>query len=128
MTKTKSREEIMRQAVGEYTIPQIIEEFVKLKLGASATKAQVAVQTSSGNWDFDPYMQGMANGLILAMANLTGEEPQFLDAPKRWLNNKHNLERKFAVLDSRHKHETTTELKRHNMGVRYVRNILEGED
>lgn len=47
---------------------------------------QIAIQTSDGNWNYDPYHHGMANGLILARATITGEEPKFLSAPRKWGN------------------------------------------
>ena len=43
------------------------------------------IQGSNGNWNYDPYMHGMANGLILALAILTDKEPEFLNAPERWI-------------------------------------------
>lgn len=46
----------------------------------------IAIQTTDGNWNYDAYMQGMANGLILARSVFTDEEPQFLEAPKAWLS------------------------------------------
>ncbi len=48
-------------------------------------KNMVAIQCSSGNWNYDPYMHGMANGMILIEAMIEGKEPQYLDAPKKWL-------------------------------------------
>ncbi len=45
----------------------------------------IDVQCSNGNWNYDPYMHGMANGMILAQSLLTGQEPGFLDAPDEWL-------------------------------------------
>lgn len=53
-----------------------------------ALKDVTKIQTSNGNWNYDPYMHGMANGLLLAEAFLEGREPQFLDAPKEWLSNR----------------------------------------
>lgn len=47
------------------------------------------IQCSNGNWNYDPYMLGMANGLILARAILTGEEAKFLGAPEEWLRDRH---------------------------------------
>jgi hypothetical protein len=55
-----------------------------------------AIQTSNGNWNYDPYMHGMANGMILSLATITnsvrkdpiGKEPKFLTAPKNWLSKK----------------------------------------
>ncbi len=46
----------------------------------------IDTQCSDGNWNYDPYMHGMANGLIVARSILTGEEPVFLEAPKKWLS------------------------------------------
>ena len=47
----------------------------------------VAIQTQNGNWDYDSYMFGMANALLLALAIVEDKDPKFLDAPDRWLAN-----------------------------------------
>ncbi len=46
------------------------------------------IQRTDGNWNYAPYMHGMANGLIIALAIMQGVDPQFLDAPTVWLANK----------------------------------------
>jgi hypothetical protein len=43
------------------------------------------VQCEHGNWNFDPYMHGMANGLLLAVAIMEDKEPEYLEPPKEWL-------------------------------------------
>jgi len=45
------------------------------------------IQCSSGNWNYDSYMHGMANGLILALHIMTDsqEEIKYKDAPEVWL-------------------------------------------
>ena len=43
------------------------------------------VQCNEGNWNYSQYMHGMANGLIVAMAVLTGEEPKYLEPPETFL-------------------------------------------
>lgn len=43
------------------------------------------VQGMNGNWNFDPYMQGLYNGLEFAVALLEKREPVFKDAPEQWL-------------------------------------------
>lgn len=48
---------------------------------------QIKIQSQNGNWNYDPYMHGMANGLICAYATIMGVEPRYLDAPKKWLKN-----------------------------------------
>jgi len=47
-------------------------------------KELLKTQCSEGNWDYDPYFQGMANGMILALAVIENKEPEFLEAPKKW--------------------------------------------
>lgn len=48
----------------------------------------IDVQSSNGNWDYKSYMHGLANGLILAKAIYTGEDPNFLDSPDEWLEDR----------------------------------------
>ena len=42
------------------------------------------IQGSKGNWDYDPYMHGMYNGIELAMAIMQDREPVYKDAPDVW--------------------------------------------
>ncbi len=54
------------------------------------------VQCSAGNWDYSPYSLGYANGIILALAILKDEEPQFLkflNAPLCWLEDRPAIEK-----------------------------------
>ena len=49
----------------------------------------VQVQSSDGNWNYDPYMHGMANGMILIehLFHMDEGEPKYLKAPQNgWLN------------------------------------------
>jgi hypothetical protein len=54
------------------------------------------VQLRDGNWNYDPYMHGMANGLIFALNLLRGDEgdPPYKSAPERWL-----ADRKMSAVD-----------------------------
>lgn len=45
----------------------------------------IKIQCSNGNWNYDPYMMGLANGLIMARSLIDGNEPVFLNTPKKWL-------------------------------------------
>lgn len=58
------------------------------------------IQCSDGNWNCNSYMHGMANGLILALSIIKGEEPPFLSAPKEWLDDKPTVEEKMKVTDN----------------------------
>ena len=49
------------------------------------------IQCSDGNWNYDPYMHGMANGMILALSLFEGGEPEYLESPTEWLCTK-NIE------------------------------------
>jgi hypothetical protein len=48
-------------------------------------KQRVEIQCRPGNWNFDPYMHGMANGLILGLATIQGTGVEYLEAPVEWL-------------------------------------------
>lgn len=43
------------------------------------------VQGQDGNWNFDPYMHGLYNGIEFALSILETREPKFKDAPEKWL-------------------------------------------
>ena len=45
----------------------------------------VNIQCSEGNWNYDPYMFGMANGMILVQAMINGDSPVYLNRPVEWL-------------------------------------------
>lgn len=45
----------------------------------------IATQCSDGNWNYNAYMHGMANGLLLAKGIMEDKSPEFLDAPEKWL-------------------------------------------
>jgi hypothetical protein len=44
----------------------------------------LGVQGQNGNWDYDPYMHGMYNGMEYMMAMVDGREPIFRQAPEQW--------------------------------------------
>lgn len=50
-------------------------------------RRMVEVQGRDGNWNYDPYMQGLYNGLEFALSIIERREPQFRDAPEQWLAN-----------------------------------------
>ncbi len=45
----------------------------------------VEVQGRDGTWNYDPYMQGLYNGLEFALSIMEKREPQFREAPNQWL-------------------------------------------
>lgn len=51
------------------------------------------IQCSDGNWDYNPYMMGIANGLIFADAVINGDEPKFLNPPEEFLQKKEDLQK-----------------------------------
>ncbi|MEK6884741.1 MAG: hypothetical protein AABY22_34230 [Nanoarchaeota archaeon] len=44
------------------------------------------IQMMNGNWNYDPYMHGMTNGMILFLSLMKGEVPKFIDAPEKWVS------------------------------------------
>jgi len=61
------------------------------KIKLQELREVIKIQTADGNWNYDAYMHGMANGLIMALSVVTDKrdevEPAFLEAPKVWLKN-----------------------------------------
>jgi hypothetical protein len=43
------------------------------------------VQGKDGNWNCDPYMHGLFNGIEFALSLIEVREPKFRDAPEKWL-------------------------------------------
>jgi len=39
----------------------------------------IDIQLTDGNWNYDQYMRGLANGLLLAMSVVNGKDPKFLE-------------------------------------------------
>ena len=51
----------------------------------------LATQGLSGNWDYDPYMHGLYNGMELIVSIFEKREPKFRNTPEQWLcDNKSN--------------------------------------
>jgi hypothetical protein len=48
----------------------------------------VDVQGTDGNWNYDPYMQGLYNGLEFALSIMEKREPNFRSAPFSWIADK----------------------------------------
>jgi len=51
-----------------------------------ALEEMIKVQSSNGNWNYDGYMFGMANGMIFALSLFTGKAPKYLSKPKKFLS------------------------------------------
>jgi len=56
------------------------------------------VQCSDGNWNYDPYMHGMANGMLFAISLFDDKPPEYLDAPEKWLADMPNTELPVSVV------------------------------
>ena len=59
-----------------------------LKKQVDKVRQMVEVQGLHGNWNFDPYMQGLYNGLEFALSLMEKREPIFRSAPEKWLCDK----------------------------------------
>lgn len=49
-------------------------------------KELLEVQGRDGNWNFNPYMQGMYNGMELMVALAERRDPVFRKPPENWLS------------------------------------------
>jgi hypothetical protein len=66
-----------------YTRPQAREPLGDERI--ESVRHMRDVQGYDGNWNYDPYMQGLYNGLEFALSLLEVREPQFKGAPEKWL-------------------------------------------
>lgn len=62
-----------------------------------ALRNATSIQCTDGNWNYGPYMHGMANGLILALSIMEDRPPEFLTAPKRWMSDLERLKSKILT-------------------------------
>jgi hypothetical protein len=60
----------------------ISEAYNKVEDIAKNLKDLMDVQCAQGNWDYSPYMMGLANGLILADSLMTKDESGYIDYNK----------------------------------------------
>ena len=92
----QTQKQIISEAMNEATCNS--EDWAKLlslgeNISAQSKIAQlkseiddlVKTQKQSGNWNYDPYMHGMANGMLLVQSIVNDEECVYLDAPDKWL-------------------------------------------
>ena len=48
----------------------------------------VSLQCSNGNWNYDEYMFGLANGLMLGLSTIEASDYKPLSAPEKWLRDR----------------------------------------
>ena len=53
----------------------------------SRMKEMLEIQGMDGNWNYDPYMHGLYNGMEFMLSIEENREPIFREAPKTWLSN-----------------------------------------
>ena len=63
-------------------------ELAECKARAKKIEDMTAIATSPGNWDYDPYLHGMANALLLAYSVMENLSYKPLEAPAKWLSAK----------------------------------------
>ena len=66
-------------------------EMTELQKKIANLETIIKIECSDGNWNYDEYMLGTANGLILALSILTEQEPEYLSAPDKWLKDDETL-------------------------------------
>ena len=71
-------------------LTQVLSIGAGVEFDPNITTLSKMVETirSDGNWNYDSYNHGYANGLILALAILKNEDPDFLNPPDVWKCNK----------------------------------------
>lgn len=91
--KTKDNERAERillsailKAHGGTSESLILKKLVEVCERIGKLKECAKTSSQSGNWNFDPYMHGLHNGIELALGILEDRDPEYLDAPVVWLS------------------------------------------
>jgi hypothetical protein len=82
----------------EHLLEAAAQENISIKEIATHLKELLAIQGEHGNWNANPYMFGLYNGLALALSVITYEEPQFRDAPEKWTSETNESKKKLPKL------------------------------
>ncbi len=73
-----------------------VDPLVIFQNSLKTLREMLAVQCRSGNWNYDQYMHGMANGMIFALSLFDDKNPEYLEAPEVWLCDIPNTDRPVA--------------------------------
>lgn len=69
----------------------------KIQQAIQTLRDLTQIQCSDGNWNYDEYMHGMANGMLFALSLFESGEPKYLDAPDVWLRDKGKTDQKIGA-------------------------------
>ena len=58
-------------------------EYLKAKIDKA--HEMLEVQGQNGNWNVDPYMHGIYNGMEFMLALFEDREPEYRKAPEKWI-------------------------------------------
>ena len=81
----KTDEKVPQKLAVVYATGEFAEAVKKSPDQVTKLEKAVEIQCSDGNWNYDSYMHGMANGMIFSLAVIKGTEPVFKEAPKEWM-------------------------------------------
>lgn len=78
----------------------LVDASLNLEKKLKTIEDLIKIQSGHGNWDYDPYMHGMLNGMIVIESCITGKQAKFVDAPEKWLIDspeKHTISGEYPV-------------------------------
>ena len=76
------QEQTINSAIGQAVK---VDPLVIFQNSLKTLREMLDVQCSNGNWNYDSYMHGMANGMIFALSLFDNKSPEYLKAPEVWL-------------------------------------------
>ena len=79
LTKWETPTVVKMDKVPLYTAPPLPDYNIKLE----RMRELVKIQGNNGNWNYDPYMHGMYNGMEFMIAMLEDREPVFKSTPEK---------------------------------------------
>jgi len=53
----------------------------------------IKIQADDGNWNYNDYMYGLLNGMLLAQSVFDDKTPDYPDAPNQWISDLETLDK-----------------------------------
>ena len=74
-----------KQTINNVTGQEINAELATFQDSLKLLRGILDIQCINGNWNSNPYMHGLANGMILALSLFGDKPPEYLAPPEVWL-------------------------------------------
>jgi hypothetical protein len=84
MSESNNKRNTKKQSKDE-RIAEFEDRDKQLSKAFQDIQESIKIQKNDGNWNYDPYMHGLLNGMIMVESIIKNDSnPEFYEAPERW--------------------------------------------